>query len=309
MDSEIVTLIEKAPRIVVGISGGRDSMALLHLLKPYYSKIFVSHVNYQTRANSELEEALVTQTCHQHQIDFSVFKAEGCSLDMPNFEAHARRVRYQFYQQCADKIEASLVLTAQHRNDLVETVFLRLLRGSNRLYIKKIRKLSPNLVLARPLLDWSRDDITKYCQTNNIPWREDESNDSTYFLRNFLRKDILPQLNNRISNLDKRLALTAIINQEENDFLDRESARIRADLGDEPHVSEWLSLESPIRRRVTALLFEENNLPSPGFHQMDEIIRKISQAKGGIILWQDKGWQWKLSKGRLIFIKMIHASS
>ena len=303
MDSEIVSLLEDAPKVIVGVSGGRDSMALFHLLKPYYSKIYVAHVNYQTRDNSHIEEALVTQTCKQHQVSIGVLKAEGCSLDMPNFEAHARRVRYQFYQECADKIGATLILTAQHQSDLSETVLLRLLRGSNRLYMKKIRKLSSNLTLARPLLGWSRDEITNYCKENQIPWREDESNDSTYFLRNFLRKDILPQLRGRVANLDKRLALSAHLNQEENAFLDKESSRVRQLLGDEPLAIDWLTLDPPIRRRVTALLFEEKSLSAPTFHLLDEIVRKISRAKGGIILWQDKDWQWKLSKSRLVFVQ------
>ncbi|MGL5721387.1 MAG: tRNA lysidine(34) synthetase TilS [Brevinema sp.] len=305
MDSTILSLIENAPKIIVGVSGGRDSIALLHLLKDYYSQIYVAHVNYQTRANSYREEALVIQTCAQYQIPISVLKAEGCSLDMPNFEAHARKVRYQFYQECADKIGATLVLTAQHQHDLAETVLLRLLRGSNRLYIKKIRKLSPNLTLARPLLDWSRDDVTQYCIKHQIPWREDESNDSTYFLRNFLRKNVLPQLDGRVTNLYKRLALSARLNEEENAFLDKESARIRQQLGDEPLASQWLDLDSPIRRRVTTLLFDEKSLPAPGFSHLDEIIRKITQAKGDIVLWQDKGYQWKLTKGRLVFVKML----
>lgn len=301
LDSQILGLFAQSKGILAGISGGRDSMALLHLLQPFYSKLSVAHINYQTRSNSQLEEELVRQSCAALSLPCHVLKAEGCSLDMPNFEAHARKVRYAFYQEIAEQCGADILALGQHQSDLAETVLLRLLRGSPRLYVQKIRPLNKNLCLVRPLLSWSRSEITAHCEAHGLSWREDESNQSTYFLRNYLRHSILPLLSAKVPQTEARLALAARLCEESENFLQSEAQKQAALLGAGPEAKQFKALHPALKRRILALWFEEHSLPAPGVKACNEIFRKLSDAKGGIILHRQNKKEFALKGGRLIW--------
>ncbi|PZX11393.1 tRNA(Ile)-lysidine synthase [Breznakibacter xylanolyticus] len=182
-------------RVLVTVSGGADSMALLHLLVAVQQPVVVAHCNFHLRDDeSDGDQAFVTLYCQTHELPFHVrhfntrdFAAQkGISIEMA-----ARVLRYEWFDQLASETGCSHIATAHHANDNVETFLLNLTRGTG------IRGLSGMAMctgkLIRPLLHFSRIDIETYCRENHLTWRHDSSNDCCDHTRNHIRHRIVPE--------------------------------------------------------------------------------------------------------------------
>lgn len=180
--------------IVVGVSGGMDSMVLLHLLKHSAVTIAVAHCNFGLRgAESDGDEAFVANFCNDHAIAFHSIKFDttqyasehGISIEMA-----ARDLRYTWFEELANKLGFEYIAIAHNLNDSVETFFLNLTRGSG---IKGLTGISPiNGKIIRPLINASRDQIEEYAKKHGISWRTDATNLTDIYRRNFVRLNILP---------------------------------------------------------------------------------------------------------------------
>lgn len=180
--------------IVVGVSGGMDSMVLLHLLKHSAATIAVAHCNFGLRgAESDGDEAFVANFCNDHAIAFHSIKFDttqyasehGISIEMA-----ARNLRYAWFEELANKLGFDYIAIAHNLNDSIETFFLNLTRGSG---IKGLTGISPiNGKIIRPLINASRDQIEEYAKRHGILWRTDATNLTDIYRRNFVRLNILP---------------------------------------------------------------------------------------------------------------------
>ena len=185
--------------VLCAVSGGRDSMALLHLLLDMAEKggfrVAAAHFNHRLRPTADRDEAFVRDWCRARDVplvcgigDARAFARQaGTSL-----EDAARTLRYQFLESTADRLGAERIATAHHREDNAETVLLHLLRGSGLQGLGGIPPVRGRIV--RPLLEMGREDINSYIQMNSIPFVEDETNRDTAFPRNRLRLEVLPLL-------------------------------------------------------------------------------------------------------------------
>ena len=202
-------LIKNDDVIVVGVSGGPDSMFLLDMLlkvkKDKHFVIIVAHVNHKLRIESDEEALFVENVAKDNKLIYEYMEIKEYNHD--NLENDARVKRYDFFQDLVKKYEAKFLMTAHHGDDLVETVLMRLVRGSN---IKgysgfKREKQMSNYLLVRPLIKIKKVDILEYMGQNKLKFYKDASNDSMKYTRNRFRKKVLPILHEEQENVHLKL--------------------------------------------------------------------------------------------------------
>ena len=190
--------LKEHDRVVVGVSAGPDSMALLHILKKLQKdigyKIIVAHINHNVRKESVEEASFLEEYCLKNDLIFESMTIEKYGDD--NFHNEARNIRYNFYRRLIDKYQANYLMTGHHGDDLIETILMRITRGSN---IKgysgfQIDTQKEGYRIIRPLIYLTKDNIIEYNSENNIPSVEDKSNVSSKYTRNRYRKKVLPFL-------------------------------------------------------------------------------------------------------------------
>lgn len=192
-------LITPGDLVITGVSGGPDSMALLHILiqlRPRLNfQLVVAHLNHGLRPEAAAEEKFVSDYCQIEQIPFysrQVDVQEIATREKKSLEEAGRECRYQYFAQLAGKLGANLIATAHHRNDNAETVLLNIIRGSG---IKGLRGIRPvNGIIVRPLLCVTKNEIESYLAENSIKYCIDLSNYSTDYLRNRIRHNLIPLL-------------------------------------------------------------------------------------------------------------------
>ena len=198
--------LEQEKYIIVGVSAGPDSMALLHyLINNLNTNIVCAHINHNVRKESEIEEEYLKEYCKENKIIFERMKIEKYSNN--NFEAEARSKRYEFYASLLKKYNCKYLFLAHHGDDLIETVLMKIARGSNLegyAGIKKISKFRKKYFIVRPFLEYTKKDLIEYLHKNNIKYYIDKSNNDTTYTRNRYRKNILPLLKNEDINIHKK---------------------------------------------------------------------------------------------------------
>jgi tRNA(Ile)-lysidine synthase len=214
----------KDQKVVAGVSGGADSLAMLHGLRelalPFGIEIHAAHLNHQLRGNeSEADARFVEDVARTWDIPLTVeshdveafARAKKLSL-----EEAARMVRYGFLEQVAEREGAAGVAVAHHADDQVETIVMHFLRGAGLAGLRGMQPVSrypfrAPLLLLRPLLEASRMDIDAYCAEHHIDIRVDSTNRDTQILRNRLRHELLPLLEQVNPNLREVLRRNARI--------------------------------------------------------------------------------------------------
>ncbi|MGV8049138.1 MAG: tRNA lysidine(34) synthetase TilS [Anaerolineaceae bacterium] len=282
-----------AKPLVVGVSGGADSLTLLHCLHRAGLNVIVGHMDHGLRATSAQEAETVSNLMNNWEVPCVVGQADvsliARMLHLGTEEA-ARICRYQFLFKLASQYNAQAVAVAHHADDQVETVLMHFLRGSGINGLKGMRPVSflkeinPCIPLFRPMLGVYREDILAYCQEYALPYITDESNlDSSYF-RNRLRMELIPELQ-KYSPAFKQVTLRnaralqsdlqILENLEKEAFqcclVEKETSRIIFDL------PVFLELEEGLQKRV--LLMAVNQL-KPGLRnieleQVERVIHSI----------------------------------
>lgn len=190
--------IKENTSIVLGLSGGPDSMCLFHMLLQFKSKknitIICAHVNHNIRSESDSEEQFVKHIVEENNCIFETIKLEFKTKK--NFENLARKERYAFFNKIVDKYQAEYLMTAHHGDDLMETILMHLTRGSNLNGYAGFKKITTysHYQLIRPLVYMTKEEIINYCKANHIKYCVDSSNESDAHTRNRFRKNVLPFL-------------------------------------------------------------------------------------------------------------------
>lgn len=192
------SLLKENNTIVIATSGGPDSMCLLHLLCELKSsmglKIIVAHVNHKLRKKSEEEAIFVKKVCEKNNLIFEYMEILKYNDD--NLENDARTKRYEFFNQLVLKYHAKYLMTAHHGDDLIETILMRLTRGSSLKGYSGFKKelAYESYTIIRPLITETKEDIIAYMQKNGLKYYIDESNFSLQYTRNRYRAKVLPFL-------------------------------------------------------------------------------------------------------------------
>ena len=204
--------------IVVAVSYGPDSMFLLDILKNKYKKIVCAHVNHNLMLESENEQKELEKYCKKNNIIFEVMKIDKYSNNKLT-ESEARTKRYNFFDSLMKKYDSRYLFTAHHGDDLVETVLMRMVRGSSISGYSGIKLISnrSNYKIVRPLLYLTKDQILNNCKDLNIPFAVDKSNLNNKYTRNRYRNKILPLLKEENKNVHlKFLEFSSKIQDYEN---------------------------------------------------------------------------------------------
>ncbi|WP_445666666.1 tRNA lysidine(34) synthetase TilS [Fodinibius sp. AD559] len=182
------TFDSTAPVLIIAVSGGIDSMSLLHSLYRFNISGIVAHVNYQKRGEASDKDAeLVAEQAEKWGFEFELKKANLNEARGQNFQRWARDVRYRFFRDLAEEYDADGIALAHHRDDQVETILQKLLRGAGMVSWSSMDVWDGELF--RPLLPISREQIEQYAEQKEIPYRIDKSNLENDFARNFLRNE------------------------------------------------------------------------------------------------------------------------
>jgi tRNA(Ile)-lysidine synthase len=225
-------LIKPGERVIVGVSGGPDSMALLHILKnlapSLNCEVLAAHLNHGLRVEAGAEEIFVKEKCRAWGIKYyssRVSVADLAQLQKTTLEDTGRNARYQYFNQLRELTGSQLIATAHHYDDVAETVLLHLLRGSGIKGLRGILPRSGNLI--RPLLMASKEELLDYLQAREIDYCLDQSNNDSVYLRNRIRHGLIPYLQKEFNpRIVGKLNQLALIARDENEALEEESRRL-----------------------------------------------------------------------------------
>jgi len=270
-------------RITVGFSGGRDSVALLHIAHGLQSslgfRLTACHVNHRLSAKAEEWQQFCGNFCEALDVPLNVLVVDVPRGSPEGLEAAARGRRYAAFHGVA----ADWLLLGQHCGDQAETMLFNLLRGAGVLGaagMPETRELGRGMKLLRPMLHAEREEIDAYLQTNALPWVDDDSNADSGFSRNFLRNEVLPLLKSRFPAAIRTLAGAASRFTEAASLLD-ELAQL--DLGGQPPqfplpVGTLLKLTEPRGRNLLRFLLAAHGARIPSEARLTEALRQLLEA-------------------------------
>ena len=246
-------MLKEKDTIVVGVSTGPDSMALLYLLMEIRKKINISivcaHVNHNVRKESKDEAIFLEDYCKKNDIFFEAMKIEKYGDD--NFHNEARTIRYDFFEGLVKKYNANYLMTAHHGDDLMETILMRLVRGSTLRgyggFDSCIDKGSYKIL--RPLIYATKDEIEQFDIKHSIPYFVDSSNKKDKYTRNRFRHVVLPFLKEEDKNVhEKFLKFSKTIYEYDN------------------YISEQTKLEF-------SKIYVDNKLSLTGYQTLPELLK------------------------------------
>ena len=209
-------LINNGDKIIIGVSGGPDSICLLHVLnslkKDFNIELFVAHVNHMIREVADIETEYVQTFCKEIDVPCFVKKVNVQKIAKQNkkgTEEVGRDERYLFFNEVLEQTNANRIATAHNSNDKAETVILNIVRGSGISGLKGIEANRDNKYI-RPLIETSRNEIEKYCKENSLSPKYDESNNENIYSRNKVRNELIPYIkkeykSNEYINIDVEL--------------------------------------------------------------------------------------------------------
>ena len=295
----LATHLTGSEAIFVGLSGGCDSVVLLHLLSQQGGSHSLSavHVHHGLSRNADQWELFCRDYCARLKIPLLIQRVD-VELDQGDgLESAARRARYGVFSE----VTADCIALAQHRGDQAETVLFNLLRGAGVVgaaALPSVRRFADKQLI-RPLLDVSRAEIEAYALSNQLEWIEDESNQDISLSRNYLRHQILPKLAERFPSAESALAQAAE-NFSEAAFLLDELAEqdwcfVRDGETAQPKLLRQLSL--PRLKNVLRYRWRQLGWRMPSATRLDEFVRQLKTAG------PDRHPELVLSEGRLQIIK------
>ena len=217
---------ENNDSIVIGCSTGPDSMALLDMLlkirEKYNLLLVCAHVNHNVRKESYEEKEYIEKYCSDNKVIFETMTIENYGDD--NFHNEARNIRYNFFEDVVNKYNAKYLMTAHHGDDLIETILMRIVRGSNLNGYSGFKKVVDlgSYKLVRPLISFTKEELVKYDEDNKVKYYIDSSNLKDKYTRNRYRKVVLPFLKSEEENVHKKFLRFSENLTLANEFIEKE---------------------------------------------------------------------------------------
>ncbi len=310
--------------ILVAVSGGADSMALLHGLHELACRgpwrLTVAHLDHGIRGKSASEDADFVKAaasrlgipCVSAKVRVpALAKRQGISLEMA-----ARKVRYQFLARTARAVKADVIATAHTADDQVETVLLKLIRGAGRSGLSGIDAFTSleGVTVMRPLLSVPRAEIESFLKRRKIPWREDASNRDTTFLRNRVRHELIPLLERDYNpGIRDALGRTREVLAAEDDWMEAWASRILTDCAQGGGLDCRILRDQPLaaRRRVIRLWLMQQGAPASclEYDVVGRVDPLLGRERGSESVTLAEGWMMQRAYTVLRLAPAPHKSS
>jgi tRNA(Ile)-lysidine synthase len=298
-------LLPRNSSILVGVSGGQDSLCLVQLLRTLQPKwhwhLAIAHCDHQWRADSTANAQHVRQLASDWGLAFHLRTAKV----PPNNEATARQWRYAMLEEMALDAQCQIVVTGHTRSDRAETFLFNLMRGSGTEGLQSLywqRPLGDKLALVRPLLDISRDQTLEYCQELGLPIWLDSTNNNLDYQRNRIRQELIPYLVQHFNpQIERALAQTADLLHADADYLEHQTERAWQN-EELPKINRIdLSRQHPaLQRRIARQFLQYHLRQSVGFAHVEKFLRLVAvpnrsrcdRFPGGSWAEVDHPWIW-----------------
>ena len=249
--------------IVVGVSGGPDSMALLYILNEFKKsmglKLICAHINHNVRVESEQERIDLENYCKKNNIIFEYIKIDKWGTD--NFHNEARIIRYNFFDELIENYGAKYLMTAHHGDDLIETILMRIVRGSTLKGYSGFSRIveKNNYKIVRPLLTVTKQEIEDFDNKLGIKYAIDNSNNEDHYTRNRYRHVVLPFLKNEDKNVHKKFLQFSETLIENNNYIENEASKSinKVFQNGELDINKFKQLEKVIQTKIIYNILEK----------------------------------------------------
>lgn len=315
-------LIESGDKIVIGVSGGPDSMCLLNSLNNIRKDenndlsfdICVAHINHMIREEADLETEYVEDYCNKNNIPIYIKRANVIKIAEENkigLEEAGRNVRYKFFEEVLKTTGSNKIAIAHNLNDRAETVLMNLMRGSGPLGLKGIEPKRNNLYI-RPLIQINRKDIEEYCEKEKLNPKFDKSNKDNTYTRNKIRNLLIPYLQKEFNpNIIESITKLSEIMTDEQNYLEKIVNNIYTNLLIEEKEDEIIldlkkfnKQDVVIKRKL--ILYTINKLLKTTKNiekiHIEDIIKLCNNNIGNKYLTPNKNIKVFLKKGKISFI-------
>lgn len=311
-------MINEGDKIVIGVSGGPDSITLLNVLNKFKEKlnikIYVAHINHMIRAEADEETEYVKEFCNRLDVEFFCKKIdaqeEAKKLKIGTEEA-GRNIRYAFFEEVAKRVEANKIATAHNSNDNAETVLMNIMRGTSISGLAGIEKIRDGKYI-RPLIRCSRNAIEEYCKQNNLQPKFDKSNLENIYTRNKIRNLLIPYIQkefnpniidtiNRLSDIaisEEQFINKIVENEYKKSLINANKNEIILDM------KKFNMLDYVIKAKLILYTIEKVSGISAGIEKIhiDDIIKLCNNNIGNKFLIPKKGIKIYVKKGKIFFM-------
>ncbi len=309
---EKYNLIESGDRIVLGISGGPDSVCLLHILNRLKEKmdieIYAAHLNHQIRGIEAHEDALyVAKICENMNVTYflkSIDVPEYCEKNGLSLEEGARKLRYEMFDEIKKKTNSNKIAIGHNLNDQAETVLMRIMRGTGLQGLRGIEYIREGGVI-RPILDISRNEIELYCEQYKLNPRIDQSNLESIYTRNKIRLELIPYMKENFNeNIVESIVRMSSSLKSDSDYIQQnvkeefEKISSKRDNTIEIDIEKYRTLHIAIKTRIIresikSILGDTNNIEQKHIEDIlelesDEKINKQLNIPRGLFVYRKK---------------------
>ncbi|MGI6538405.1 MAG: tRNA lysidine(34) synthetase TilS [Caldicoprobacterales bacterium] len=318
-------MLSRRDKVIVGFSGGADSVALLHVLKElkprFEIELFAVHINHGIRGQAADEDAdFARGLCKKWGIPFfekkvnipSLAKSKGLSE-----EEAGRLVRYDFFQHVSERVGGNKIATGHHKNDQAETILLNLIRGTGMQGLTGIPPVDQRRLI-RPLIEVTRQEITDYLRRHNLSYREDASNEDIVYTRNRIRNQLMPYLAREFNPdiVESLTRMADILREEENFLADyvkkvyHNKVHIFKDLI-KINLQDFTDLHTAVQKRLirSIILQLRGSLTNVANHHVEAVLELAEGGRTGSetgipgTAWGEPRLEVEVSYGFLIFRK------
>lgn len=311
--------IKSGDTIVVGVSGGPDSICLLNVLKNLQNElkinIVVAHINHMIRKEADSETEFVQDFCEQRDIKCFVKKADVLQIAKEKklgTEEVGRKIRYDFFEEVKNLVGGNKIATAHNANDNAETVLMNFLRGSGSTGLKGIEPIRDNKLI-RPIIECTRQEIEQYCNEKGLNPKYDKTNQENIYTRNKIRNMLIPYIQenfnpniietiNRMSNLiaTDEMYFKSIVKQSYKEtFISRTEKEILLDL------KKFNVLEKVIKSRLIIYTINELLGTTNGIEKIhiEDVIKLCKNNIGNKYLTPNKNIKIMIKNKKIFFTR------
>jgi len=313
-------LIQDGDKIVLGVSGGPDSISMLDILKDIRKEMqfemVVAHINHMIREEAIEEEEYVQNYCEKHGIECYIKRIDVQKIANTNkigTEEAGRKVRYDFFDEILQRTNSNKIGIAHNKNDKIETIIMHLMRGTGISGLKGIEPIREQKYI-RPIIECERTEIEEYCEKNKLNPRIDKTNFENEYTRNKIRNIVIPYIKEEFNpNIIETMNRLAELITEENDYMDKISQKVFNSIMIEKNenqivlkIKEFNEQEKVIKNRIILLAAKSLMGSSQGIEKIhiQDIIKLCNNNIGNKYLTPNKKLKVLVKDKKIYFIKL-----